>query len=458
MSHFRNLEQLVNHGAISARRTALACLDVALDAADTYEGTRRIVRWEGEILQVGDVRFDRRVCPGNIYVIGAGKGSLPIARALDELLGPAITRGVVAIKEDPPQSLTRIRVVKAAHPVPDARSLQSGQEVLEISGGLKPDDVVFACMTGGCSSLMVLPVDGVTLDDKIRLNQLLLRTGARIGEMNAVRKHVSRIKGGGLVRLLQPATVITLTQDTAPESLPWPDPSLPDPTTFAEAIEVLKRYEIWEQTPESIRLYLQRGLGDPALETPKNFNGWRTHLFDTGNQRSACLAAVEKARILGYAGHILSTNLEGESREVGTVLSGIAKEIQRFGRPFSPPCVLVSAGETTVAIKGPAGEGGPNQETVLGFAKNVAGCPQIVIASIDSEGTDGPTDIAGGIADGETAARLKAKGFDLFDVLNRHDTSPALRALGDAVITGATGTNVVNLRVLVIETAAGATR
>jgi len=174
-------------------------------------------------------------------------------------------------------------------------------------------------------------------------------------------------------------------------------------------------------------------------------------MFDTGNQRSACLAAVEKARSLGYDAHVLSTKLEGESREVGTVLAGIAKEIQLYRRPFPPPCALVSAGETPGAIKGAAGEGGPNQETVLGFARNIADYPEVALVSIDSEGTDGPTDIAGGIADGQTVSRLKALGLDLFEALGLHDSSTALRALGDAVITGPTGTNVVNLRVLVVE-------
>ena len=450
MSFFRNLEDLLSHGTVRSRRTALTCLDAALQAADTYEGTRRVVALEHGCLRVGDVRFDLGA-RGRIYVVGAGKGSFPIARALDDLLGPRIARGVVAIKEEAPCRLSHIQVIRAAHPVPDARSLEAGREVREIASQVKPGDLVFACMTGGCSALLVLPVEGVTLEDKITLNRLLLRTGARIGEMNAVRKHVSQIKGGGLVKLFQLATVVTLTQDTAPESLPWPDPSLPDPSTFAEAIAVLQRYEIWDRAPENVRRYLTRGLIEPGLETPKAFAGWTTYIFDTGNQRSACEAAVEAARRLGYQAQILSTNVEGESREVGTVLAGIAKEIQRYGRPFAAPCVLVSAGETTVAIRGACGEGGPNQETVLGFARNIAGFPGIALVSIDSEGTDGPTDLAGGIADGDTLERCRALGLDLFAALKGHDASPLLRALGDAVITGATGTNVVNLRVLVVE-------
>ncbi|MCX5906867.1 MAG: DUF4147 domain-containing protein [Deltaproteobacteria bacterium] len=312
-------------------------------------------------------------------------------------------------------------------------------------------DLVFVCMTGGCSALMVLPVAGITLKDKIQVNKLLLRTGAHISEMNAVRKHLSLVKGGGLIPMLHPATVITLYQDTAPESLPWPDPCVPDNSTFADAIKVLKDYDFWDEAPESVKKHFLRGLEDPTLETPKSFQEVNHHLFDTGNPRDACLAAAAYARSIGYNGYVLSTKIEGESRHVGTVFAGIAKEIQLYGRPFAPPCFLASAGETTVAISGDAGEGGPNQELVLGFARAIRGFPGISLVSIDSEGTDGPTQIAGGITDGETAQRAESLQLDLFDLLKRHDSSTALGVLGDQVITGDTGTNVVNLRMLVIE-------
>jgi len=450
MSRFRNRSELLSHGAVKARRTALDCLEAALAAVDTYQGTRRIVRLQDGQLRVGELCIDLAQT-GRVFVVGAGKGAYPIARALEEILGPRIARGVVATKELPAEPLGRIRLLQAGHPVPDQRSLCAGQAIQGIAAEAREGDLVLACLTGGCSALMVLPVEGVTLEDKIGLNRLLLRTGAQIGEMNAVRKHVSRIKGGGLVQLFQPARVITFTQDTAPEALPWPDPAVPDPSTFAQAIEVLRRYEIWEETPERIRRHLERGLRDPSLETPKRFEGGQAPVFDVGNPRSACLAAVERARELGYSAHVLSTLLEGESREAGIVLAGIAKEIRRHRRPFAPPCVLASAGETTVAIRGAAGSGGPNQETVLGFAGSILRDPGVALVSIDSEGTDGPTEIAGGIADSETVPRLKAAGLTLHEVLRGHDSSTALKALGDAVITGPTYTNVVNLRVLVIE-------
>lgn len=450
MNYIRNYRELIGHGSRGVRKVALDCLNAAINAADTYQGTRRIVRLEGETLHAGKKRFDlSRI--RNIYVVGAGKGSFPIALALDRILGKRIADGIVTVKDYGKGTLRHIRVLKAAHPVPDEVSLQGGCEVQRIASQVEKGDLVFACMTGGCSSLLVLPVEGITLEDKIRVNRLLLRTGALIGEMNAVRKHLSLIKGGGLIKLFQPATVITLTQFTAPDSLPWPDPSLPDPSTFGDAIEVLKHYEIWDQVPDRVRNHLLRGAADPTLETPKNFEEWETYMFDTGNQRDACLAAVKLAKERGYHGVVLSTRIEGESRDVGTVLAGIAKEIQLYGHPFKPPCVLASAGETTVALQGEAGEGGPNQELALGFARAIKGYAGIAAVSIDSEGTDGPTQIAGGIADGETVSRAGDLGIDLFAVLKTHDSSTALKALGDAVITGATGTNVVNLRVVVVD-------
>jgi glycerate-2-kinase len=453
MDYFKNYKNLTDHGETSTRKVALDCLARALFAADTYEGTKRIVKIDRKscTLAVGKSSFNLSEI-GEIYVVGAGKGSFPIACALDEILGDLISEGIVMIKDyEQTHSLKNIRLMKSGHPVPDANSAAGGREVERIAAKLEKYDIVFACMTGGCSALLEIPVDGVTLEDIISLNKLLLRTGALIGEMNAVRKHTSKIKGGGLIKILQPATVITLTQDTAPDSLPWPDPSLPDPSTFQDAVDMLKNYDIWDTCPVNVRNHLLKGLDDSKLETPKNFNGLTTYMFDTGNQRSACVAAAEYATGLGYDGIVLSTKIEGESKDVGTALAGIAKEIRLYGRPFKAPCVLVSAGETTVSIAGSSGEGGPNQELAVGFARSIQGYEKIAIAAIDSEGTDGPTDIAGGISDGKTIARAKELQVDLFDALKRHDISPALRKLDDAILTGPTGTNVVNLRVLVIE-------
>lgn len=449
MNYIKNYNDLIGHGFRVERKVALDCINVALEAANTYRGTLRQLSLHGSLLHAGATVYDLTTIR-NIYVVGAGKGSYPIAKAVDEILGTRITNGIVAVKDPAAEKLKYIQIVPASHPVPDEASLMVGEAIKAIAQNLHNDDLVITCLTGGCSSLMVLPVDGVSLEDKKIVNKLLLHTGAPIYELNAVRKHISQIKGGNLLKMLQPAKVITLTQNTTPEFLPWPDPVLPDPSTFKDAISVLKKYEIWEQTPINVRNYLIRGLEHPELETPKDTNGFNHILLDTGNQRDACLAAAEYARGLGYNAYILSTCIEGESKEVGSVLASIAKEIQLYGRPFKTPCVLLSAGETRVALGPIHGEGGPNQELVLGFAMNIEGYNNIAIVSIDSEGTDGPTEIAGGITDATTITLARKKAIDIFDYLKRHDSSNALRSLADAVFTGPTGTNIVNLRVMVI--------
>lgn len=447
---FLNYGELVAHGDGKSRAVGLECLAAALDAADTYAGTHRVVRREGNTLHVGERTYDLSR-PFSVYVVGAGKGSYPIARALDEILGARIAKGIVLVKGEA-APLKHIEVMETSHPLPDARSLAGGETIRRMAGAVRPGDLVFACMTGGCSALMAVPVPGVTIADKIALNKLLLRTGAHISDMNAVRKHVSLVKGGGLVKMFQPATVITLTQFTEPDFLPWPDTSFPDPSTFADAIEVLRNYDIWDDVPSAISSHLEKGLSDPSLETPKNFDGWDTYMLDTGNQRDACLAAVETAKKLGYNGYVLSTKIEGESRDIGRGFSGIAKEIKLYRRPFAPPCVIASAGETTVSIRcADPGKGGPNQELVLGFAEGASRYAGMTMLSIDSEGTDGPTDIAGGIADGETVDRARALGKSIFSVLKAHDSGTLLEQLGDAIVSGPTGTNVVNLRIMIVE-------
>lgn len=228
MSRIQNLNDLLRNGRGQTRAVALSCLDAALDAADTYKGTKRVVHRQGDRLTVGDQTFDLADL-GDIYVVGAGKGSYPIAQALDEILGDDIKQGFVMVKETGRPALEHIEVIVSGHPVPNPASLEGGLLLEKLAVGLGPNDLVFAAMTGGCSALMALPVPGVTLEDKIAVNRLLLRTGARIGEMNAVRKHLSLLKGGGLIKLLQPATVVTLTQDTAPDSCPGPIPRFPTP-------------------------------------------------------------------------------------------------------------------------------------------------------------------------------------------------------------------------------------
>jgi glycerate-2-kinase len=448
---FANYSVLTGGANSKARTTALACMAAALDGADTYVGTKRVVSRQGNTLRVGEQAFDLDTI-GAVYVVGAGKGSYPICKALDEILGDRISRGVVSVKGTLPP-LPHIQVIEGGHPVPNENSFKTGQIILDIAAKLTGKDLVFTCMTGGSSALLVAPQDGMTLQDKIEMNKLLLRTGGPIYDVNTIRKHLSKVKGGGLIKLFQEATNVTLTQMILADFLPWPDTCLPDPSSFADSIQTMKKYDIWDAAPENAKQFLLRGLKDPSLETPKDadFARWRTSMYDVGNPREACLAAVAQAEKMGYNAYILSTKIEGEGRDIGSMFGGIAKEIHTFDRPFRKPCVVVSSGEVTTTLRGNAGRGGPNQETVLGFCRAMRTYKGIAFACIDSEGTDGPTEIAGAIGDGDTVARGMEKGFDLFVTLKEHNASPFFEALNDVLVTGPTGTNVINLRMLVVE-------
>lgn len=452
MSHWiKNYDDLLSHGNVDVRRPALDALEQAMQAADTYSGTKRVMRRKGDILTVGDKTIDLAKVR-NLYVVGSGKGCMPIAQAVEEIVGDRIADGVISVKDTAGRKLDKIRVIVGGHPVPNAESLRSGQEIEKLAAKTQPGDLVIVCITGGCSALTVLPVAGVTLEEKMVVNKLLLGTGARIGEMNMVRKHISRFKGGQLIKMLHPATIVSLYQDTNPDflgTLPWPDPIKADYTTFADAVAMLKHYEIWDKTPASVRAYLEKGLKDPSLETLKDLKAFDADLFDVSNPRAACKAAVDSARAKGLEAHVLGTMIEGESRHTGSVLAGIASELYFFNQPFTAPCLLASGGETTVTVGPNPGTGGPNQECVLGFALHAQRL-RACLVSIDSEGTDGPTQVAGGIADNQTVARAEKLGIDLRDVLKRNDSTTALTALGDTIITGDTGSNVVNLRVLFV--------
>jgi glycerate-2-kinase len=270
--------------------------------------------------------------------------------------------------------------------------------------------------------------------------------------MNTVRRHLCLLKGGRLARLAHPARIVTLTLDTAPPGLPWPDLTAPDPTTFTDAVQVLQRYDLWTSVPRSVQRYLSRNVGRTEQETCVSLNGVCYRTYSVGSPADACQAAALCAQKLGYTPAVLSSSFSGEARELGIFLAGLCNEITRNSQPFSPPCALISGGETTVTFeKGRLfGQGGPNQETALAFARAVASGFPAVLVSLDTDGTDGPGQWAGGIVDDQTALAAAACGIDLDQVLSRHDAANALQSLNGAIVTGHTGTNVMNLRVLLI--------
>jgi len=336
--------------------------------------------------------------------------------------------------------------------MPDEAGLEGAKEMIRIAKKARKGDLVFSAVTGGSSALAPLPVEGISLEDKKKVTELLLKSGAVIQEINAVRKHISAIKGGRLAKYIHPAEIINLTvSDVIGDPLDYiTDLTVPDTSTFEDAAFALKKYGLWEKVPDSVRTHLENGLKDQSLETPKDFTGMKVHTFIISNNEAVCEAAKNRAEELGFNSAILSTMIEGESREAGIVLAGIAKEIEKNCRPLKSPSVLISGGETTVTIHEEHGQGGRNQEFVLGFSLKIDESKNITVSAIDTDGTDGPTDIAGGIADGYTLERAKERGIDVFENLMKHNASRVLRELKDAIYTEPTGTNVMNLRVIVI--------
>ncbi len=452
MTYIKNADQLLSHGNIEARKTALEIIEYALAKADPYSATKDLVSVQGNELIVDNLRFNLKK-HNRIFLLGAGKATYPIARALEELLGDRIADGVIVCKYGQQGKLSHARLHLASHPIPDESGLEASQKTLDLAKQTQPGDIVFGCVTGGSSALLPLPVQGVTLDDKKAVNQLLLTCGANIIEINAVRKHLSRIKGGRLAQAIHPETyLINLTvSDVIGDPLDYiTDPTVPDTSTFDDARSTLTKYDLWAKVPKSVSEFLKSA--GPDQETPKESDlaGHNRHDYILIKGDVACESAAQKAKDLGFNTMILSSMFEGESKELGRTFAAIAAEISLNNRPLTPPCVVIGGGETTVKIDGKAGEGGPNQEFAVSASLFMENMRNMLIVGLDSDGTDGPTRFAGAIVDEGFVSRARQAGIDLFDSLKRHNVTPALRKLGDVIQTGATGTNVNDLKFVMI--------
>jgi glycerate 2-kinase len=397
---------------------------------------------------------------GRTLVLGAGKAAGAMAQAVEAFWPPdAPLSGLVVtryhhIPPRPPGVQQRIEVLEAAHPVPDAAGLAAAERILVLTQGLTKDDLVLCLISGGGSALLTLPADGLTLADKQRINQALLNSGASIAEMNCVRKHLSRIKGGRLAQACAPARVVTLTISDVPgddPSIIASGPTVPDATSCADALSILKRYHL--DIPGPVADFLQSG----ALETPKPgnpaFAGNAVHLIATPQQ--SLEAAAEAARAAGMAAYILSDEMEGESREVGKVQAALARAVARKGQPFQRPCVILSGGETTVTVRPltpgmPRGRGGRAGEFCLGLAQALQGQPSVYALAADTDGIDGVEDNAGAWVEPATLSRAAALGMKIDDYLDRNDAYAYFAALGDLVITGPTFTNVNDFRAVLV--------
>ncbi len=448
----KNREQLLSHGCIEGRRLAVDIIDAALREVDPYRATRNTVRYNDQdrLLRVKDDVFDLNDVK-DLYVVGAGKATYPVARALDEILGERIRDGLVAVKDGQSEPLSHIRVIEAGHPIPDERSVEACEEVLTIADRAGLGDLVITIVTGGSSALCSHPVPGISFENKRSVHDLLLRCGAEIKQVNAVRKHLSAIKGGRLTERILPATIVSLcVSDVIYDPIDWnTDWTAPDSSTVADVADVFNKYGLWDEVPESVHDYFSNPA--PEKETPKEFPGAPLHLYMVLKTRTLCEAAVARAGKLGLSPVLVTTSLNGESREAGRTLAAIAKEVHLSGNPVKPPCALIAGGETTVRIESHTiGEGGPNQELALGGCLDLEEDDPIVICAVDSDGADGSTAVAGAMTDGSTRARASRNGFDCFKTLMDHDTSALLKSLDDAVITGSTGTNVNDLAVCIV--------
>ena len=429
---------------------ALAIMREAIESADPYRAVRKSLKVEGGKLVVSGEEFEIK---GRIYLLAFGKAACAMARAAVDVLGAAVHKGVVLTKygyaENCPR-MGRIKVIEAGHPVPDGNSLLGAELGLELAEKVGPEDVLLVLISGGGSALFLLPEGGISLEDKIRTNELLLKSGATIYEINTVRKHISAVKGGKLAKRVRGTVISLILSDVVGDPLEAiaSGPTVKDPTTFQDAFRILNLYGVWEKLPESVKKHIERGLSGKAEETLKE-DLPNVHNFIVGSGTMACEAAERKAEGLGYNAVVLTTTLEGEAREVAVAIGSIIEEISRNNRPLKKPAVLIAGGEWTVTVGEGTGLGGPNQEFALSIARKIAGLNAVVLA-VDTDGTDGPTDAAGGIVDGRTMSLLKEDGIDIEEALRRHDAYHALERVGALLRTGPTGTNVNSLVIALV--------
>jgi hydroxypyruvate reductase len=434
----------------AVRHAARRILDAGIAAGDAGELTRRALRRDGDRLVVGGRTLDltgvRRV-----VVVGMGKASAAMAAAAEAVLGDRAIDGFVVVKAREGRLPARIEVVEAGHPIPDERGRAAAEEIVRRVRSAGPDALVLCVISGGGSALAPGPVPGVTLAEKQAVTRLLLEAGATINELNAVRKHLSTLKGGQLAREASPAPVVALLLSDVvgdPLDVIASGPTVPDPTTFDAALAVLDRFALRARVPAAVRSHLEAGARGEAAETPKPgdsvFDGV-TNVVVGNNSLVVAAAAAEAAR-LGFPPLVLTRRLQGEAREVARFFGAILHDAAGTGTPIGRPGALIAAGETTVTVRG-RGRGGRCQEFCVALVPEIAGMDGVVVLAAGTDGGDGPTDAAGGLVDPSTAGRARAQGLSPLAALAENDTNPFLAALGDLVSTGPTGTNLLDLYV-----------
>jgi len=454
----RNMEPLAANASKStdrlARSLALRALDAAVQAADPSGVIMENVKLDGSRLIVSHETYDLSQVK-NIYVVGAGKASGQMALALEKTLDDRITQGCVNILRGTSSRYRtqRIELNEASHPLSDQAGVRGAEKMIQLAENARKDDLLICLISGGGSALLPLPRKGLSLSEKQTITKSLLRAGANINELNSVRKHLSDIKGGWLAKKVGGASIITLILSDVvgdPVDVIASGPTAPDQSSFNDAISVLKKYKLWERTPKKIRKILIDGKAARIPETPKaedeTFS--RVKHFILFNNRQACEAAAAYLKRTRLTTSILSTTMEGEANQVGKVLGSIAREMAVWNRPFAKPSAFIIGGETTVTVHG-KGTGGRNQEVALSAAFPISSADGIVIASMGTDGIDGPTDAAGAIVDGSTITRAKALQMSAEKFLVENDSYNFFLKLGDLILTGPTGTNVNDVAITV---------
>ena len=427
-------------------------LQAALAAVEPGEAVRRFVSQRNGALVVADREYPLQEYR-RVLVVGAGKASAPMAAAVEQVLGDSIAvEGSVTVRYGHSAPTRYVRIREAAHPVPDAAGVEATRAIAELLESSSAEDLVICVISGGGSALLTLPADDISLADLQQTTDALLRSGATINEINVVRKHLDSVKGGGLARLAAPATLITLVLSDVvgnPLDAIASGPTVADRSAFADAAEVFDRYALWQRLPPSVTNRVRAGLGGSLADTPKLGDPLfeHTQTVVVGSNLLACEAAVAAASDAGFNTLVLTTYVEGEAREAARVLAGLLREVEASGHPLGRPCCIVAGGETTVTVRG-EGRGGRNQELALAAAFSLRGLDNVLLASIGTDGNDGPTDAAGAWVDGSTLSRASEKGLDAARYLANNDSYTFFDRLGDLIRTGPTNTNVNDLYLL----------
>ncbi len=463
----KNRPEILSHGDTRSREIVLDIAENTLQRLDSYQRIKSIMRLDGDILHIGHRQWDLSQ-KRDVYLLGAGKACNHMAMAVDEILGDRLTRGIAIVKiAEPTDVFRKTDVFVGGHPLPNAEGLRACKEILAIVDNAGPDDLFIGVVSGGSSALMSCPIDGISLDDEIAVTDVMLKSGANIFEINAIRRHISQFNGGMLAKRIagRGAELIGFGISDAVDSPPTGDigipyekyratPFGPDQTTLDDARRVIRDYGVAGRLPGNVVEYLMHA--GPEGETPKAFPQNTYFLINT--LPDSCRYAKEAAEAMGIPAVILTSFLEGESKEVGAVFGSIAREVQTYGNPIAPPCVILASGEATTKIEDNGvitGHGGPSQEETLSFALVAAKTKGACLLSMDSEGTDGTTDVAGGITDSQSYAAAAAKGVNIHEALRGHASHEALKAIGDTVFTGNTGTNLCDLNILYVPARSG---